>query len=63
VEGAGHNDLPEVAGQAYWNALRDFLPLCAVAQSTCGIGEPPKPMMAELSRVKWTESHEGRTDF
>jgi len=29
VPGAGHNDLPEVAGPAYWAALREFSELCA----------------------------------
>ena len=26
VEGAGHNDLVEAAGETYWQALREFLP-------------------------------------
>lgn len=29
VPGAGHNDLPEVAGPVYWAALREFSELCA----------------------------------
>jgi fermentation-respiration switch protein FrsA (DUF1100 family) len=26
VEGAGHNDLVETAGESYWQTLRGFLP-------------------------------------
>ena len=29
VDRAGHNDLPEAAGDAYWQALREFSRLCA----------------------------------
>jgi fermentation-respiration switch protein FrsA (DUF1100 family) len=29
VAGAGHNDLIEVAGERYWDALREFSAVCA----------------------------------
>lgn len=29
VDGAGHNNLAEVAGERYWQALRDFARVCA----------------------------------
>ncbi len=29
VDSAGHNDLPEVSGANYWQALKDFTVLCA----------------------------------
>ncbi len=37
VEGAGHNDLIEAAGDSYWDALREFLAL-------------PRPGPAAVSR-------------
>jgi hypothetical protein len=32
IPGAGHNDLTDVAGGRYWEALRDFAEVCAPAR-------------------------------
>ena len=32
VPGATHNDVAEVAGERYWEALREFAEICARAQ-------------------------------
>lgn len=44
VDGAGHNDVPQVAGKTYWQAIKEFAALVShrqAAQTSVSVSAPP----------------------